>query len=94
LAGLKLKNDQAIPSIYFEMLLMRGQRTSRGGCHMQIGQDFLSVRENVENAISGMKRRLNKREDYAMRTVIHRNTIGESSGAVWGSYLWAPGPGN
>ena len=80
--------------IHFEMLLIRGQRTSRGGCHIQIGQNFLPVRENVENAVAGMERWLNKREDYAMRTVSHRNTIGERSGTVSGRHLWTAGPGN
>ena len=90
----ELKNDHAIPGVHFEMLLIRGQRTSRGGCHIQVGHNLLPVRENVENAVARMKRRLNKREDNAMRTVSDRNTIGERSGTVGGSYLWTAGPGN
>ena len=65
----ELKNYHAILGVDFEMLLIRGQRTSRGGCHIQIGQNFLPVREDVENSLAGMERWLNKREDYAMRTV-------------------------
>ena len=65
----ELKNHHAILGIHFEMLLIRGQRTSRGGCHIQIGQNLLPIRENIENAVAGMERRLHKREDYAMRTV-------------------------
>ncbi len=50
----ELKNHQAIPGIHFETLLICGQRTSRGGCDIQIGQNFLSVCENVEDAVAGM----------------------------------------
>ena len=49
----ELKNYQAIPAIYFETPLMRGQRTSRGGCHIEIGHNLLPVRENVEDAVAG-----------------------------------------
>ena len=92
--GFELKNDHAFLGIHFEIPLIRGQSTSRSFCHIQIGQNFLPVRENVENTLAWMKRRLNKREDDGMRTVIHRNTIAESSRAVCGRHLGAAGPSN
>ena len=54
LVGLNSRITMAIPGIHFETLLIRGQRASRGGCHIQICQNFLPVRENVENAVAGM----------------------------------------
>jgi hypothetical protein len=50
----ELKNHHAILGIHFETQLIRGQRTSRGRCHIQIGHNLLPVRENVEDAVAGM----------------------------------------
>ena len=50
----ELKNHHAIPGIHFETLLIRGQRSPRGGCHIQIGHNLLPVREDVEDAVAGM----------------------------------------
>jgi len=49
----EVENHHAIFGVNLEMLLIGGQSTSRGG-HIQIRQDLLPVRENVENALARM----------------------------------------
>ena len=92
--GFELENHHAIPGIHFETLLIRGQRTSRGGGHIEIAHNLLPVRENAENAVAGMERWLHEREDHAVRTISDGNTIGKKSGTVSGRDLRAVGPSN
>ena len=50
-----------IRGFHLEMRLIGGEGISGGGCHIQIGDNLLPVREDVEDAVAGMQRRLDKR---------------------------------
>ena len=51
----ELENHHAISGVHIEMLLIRGQRSPRGGRHIQIVQNFLPIRENIEDAVACME---------------------------------------
>ena len=90
----ELKNHHAIPGNHLDALLIRGQDASRGGGHVQIAYDLLSIRKNTENAVAWMECRLHKREEYAVLTVSRGDAIAERSGTVGGNYFRAAGSGN